>query len=45
MTDMTPHFVLVARVVAVGVDDWDFEGRHEVQIVKVSAPIPICPSR
>ena len=35
MTDMTPHFVLVARVVAAGVDDWDFEGRHEAQIVKM----------
>ena len=35
MTDMTPHFVLVARVVAAGIDDWDFEGRHEAQIVKM----------
>ena len=35
MTNMTPHFVLVARVVAAGVDDWDFEGRHEAQIVEM----------
>ena len=35
MTDMTPHFVLVARVVAAGVDGWDFEGRHDAQIVEV----------
>ena len=35
MTDMTPHFVLVARVVAMGVDDWDFKGRYEAQIVKI----------
>ena len=35
MTNMTPHFVLVARVVAAGVDDWDFEGRHEVQMVEM----------
>ena len=35
MTDMTPHFVLVARVVATGIDGWDFEGRHEAQRVKM----------
>ena len=35
MTDMTPHFMLVARVVAMGVDDWDFEGGHDEQMVKV----------
>ena len=35
MTDMTPHLVLVARVVAAGVDDWDFEGRHDAQIVEM----------
>ena len=35
MTDMTPHFVLVPRGVAAGVDSWDLEGRHEVQIVVV----------
>ena len=35
MTDMTPLFVLVARVVAMGVDDWDFKGRYEAQIVKI----------
>ena len=35
MTDVTPHFVLVARVVAAGIDDWDLEGRHEVQKVKM----------
>ena len=35
MTDMTPRFVLVVRVVAAGVDDWDFEGRHDVQIVEM----------
>ena len=35
MTDMTPHFVLVARVVAAGVDDWDLEGRHDAQIVEM----------
>ena len=35
MTDVTPHFVLVVRVVAAGVDDWDFEGRHEAQIVEM----------
>ena len=35
MTDVTPHFVLVAGVVAAGVDDWDFEGRHVAQIVEM----------
>ena len=35
MTDMTPHFMFVVRVVAAGVDDWDFEGRHEVQMVEM----------
>ena len=31
---MTPHFMLVARVIATGVDDWDLEGRHMAQIVE-----------
>ena len=35
VTDVTPHLVLVARVVAAGVDNWDFEGRHDAQIVEV----------
>ena len=35
MTDVTPHFVLVARVVATGIDDWDFEGGHDEQMVKM----------
>ena len=35
MTDVTPHLVLVARVVAAGVDNWDLEGRHVAQIVKM----------
>ena len=35
MTDMTPHFMLVVRVVAAGVDDWDLEGRHDAQIVEM----------
>ena len=35
MTDMTPHLVLVVRVVAAGVDNWDFEGGHEAQIVEM----------
>ena len=35
MTNMTPHLMLVARVVAAGVDDWDLEGRHEAQIVEM----------
>ena len=35
MTNMTPHFVLEARVVATGVDDWDLEGRHDARIVEM----------
>ena len=31
ITDMTPHFMLVARGVAARVDGWDFEG-HDAQI-------------
>ena len=32
---MTPHLVLVVGVVAAGVDGWDFEGRHDAQIVEM----------
>ena len=35
MTNVTPHLVLVARVVAAGVDGWDFEGRHVAQMVEM----------
>ena len=35
VTDMTPHFVLVVRDIAAGVDDWDLEGRHVAQIVEM----------
>ena len=37
VTDMT-HFMFVARGVAVGVDSWDLEGRHEAQCQGHSGP-------